>query len=980
MSQKWLYSLCIALVLGLICPSWAQEDPSLVGWWKLDEGGGTTANDSSGNGMNGTLMGDPVWVDGQIKKALQFNGIDQYVEIPHDPLLTVDSEVTVMIWFNTERAIGGTGADWQGLMAKSNSPRSYSLYTHVGNNFHFVGGNGSVSTGTFELNEWTHVAAQVKDGTHQYWINGEDGGTGGAGSVLPGAADTSPVYLGRTGEGLASRAFLGMLDDARVYNRALSQEEIAIAMLGDSSGAADFPVPEDGVTDVPREHDLSWTPGESAATRNLYLGTNWEDVNAASADTLVGEGLTTASYDPGRLDFGQTYFWRVDEANGAPDYTVFQGNVWSFEVEPFSYPITSITATASSAHQDTMGPEKTIDGSGMNELGQHSTEATDMWLSGMGDGAPSIQFEFDKVYKLDKALVWNSNQIIESFVGLGAKDVVVEHSLDGAAWTVLDGASQFAQAPGLATYEANTTVDFAGTMARFVRITINAGWGMMPQYGLSEVSFLYIPTAAREPMPADASMVGDIDVLLQWRAGREATSHKVYLGTDAQDLPLLATTTESQVSAGELSYATTYFWSVTEVNDSEDPASHASDVWSFSTPDFGTVDDFDQYNDNCKRIFFAWEDGLGHNGGAEIDNCDVPESNGNGGGSIVGNDQAPFAEKAIVNAGSSQSMPFNYDNSFGPSEASLSLPGQDWTANGIQTLALSFRGATDNTGQLYVKINNSKIVYDGDVNKGLWQQWPIDLSSVGGLQNVNSLTIGVDGASSAGMLYIDDIRLYPLPSELLIPPPPLAGFWNLDEGSGTVAADSSGNGNDGVFVGEPVWVAGQVGSALQFNGVDNYVEVPHHETLTVYHEAAVALWMNPERYNSEGEGWGGIMGKGAPRAYSLFSTSAGNLHFSTGGVGSVSDGTVPLNEWSHVVAMVTGGSHAYYINGQASGGGGSGIVLPGANNSAPVTFGNIDETNRFYQGMLDDVRVYNRALSEEEITWLASGTDLVEMP
>jgi hypothetical protein len=238
----------------------------------------------------------------------------------------------------------------------------------------------------------------------------------------------------------------------------------------------------------------------------------------------------------------------------------------------------------------------------------------------------------------------------------------------------------------------------------------------------------------------------------------------------------------------------------------------------------------------------------------------------------------------------------------------------------------------------------------------------------------------VDGANAAGMLYIDDIRLYPLSSDLLTPPDPLAGFWNLDEGTGTVVADSSGNGNDGVLVGEPVWVAGQVGTALRFDGIDDYVEVPHHETLSVNSEVTVALWMNPERYNSAGEGWGGVMAKGNPRTYSLFTTSDGNLHFSTAGVGSVSTDTVPLNEWSHVAAMVIAGSHAYYINGQASGGGGAGIVLPGLNNTAPVTFGNIDETARFFQGMLDDVRVYNRALSEEEVTWLASGTALVEMP
>jgi len=69
-----------------------------------------------------------------------------------------------------------------------------------------------------------------------------------------------------------------------------------------------------------------------------------------------------------------------------------------------------------------------------------------------------------------------------------------------------------------------------------------------------------------------------------------------------------------------------------------------------------------------------------------------------------------------------------------------------------------------------------------------------------------------------------------------------------------------------------------------------------------------------------------------------------------------------------------GGSHAYFINGVASGGGGAGIVLPGLANTAPLTFGNINETARFYQGMLDEVRVYGRALSPAEVRMLADGT------
>jgi len=427
-----------------------------------------------------------------------------------------------------------------------------------------------------------------------------------------------------------------------------------------------------------------------------------------------------------------------------------------------------------------------------------------MWLSGMGDPAPWIQYDFDKVYKLDALLVWNSNQLVESFVGLGAKDVVIETSVDGAEWTVLEGATLFNQATGSATYTANTSIDFGGILAQAVRITINAGYGFLPQYGLSEVRILYVPTFAREPQPASGSVMASANVELAWRSGREAASSEVYLGTDAADLPLLGTTTESSMTASGLNYSTTYFWSVTEVNEAEAVTAYASDVWSFTTPDYGIVDSFDQYDDNCNRIFFAWEDGLGHNGGEEIDGCDVPASNGNGGGSIVGNDTAPFAEKTIVNAGSTQSLPFNYDNSFGPSEAALSLGGQDWSVSGIQTLSLYFRGETGNTGSLYLKINNTKVTYEGSsggIGRPAWQAWNIELANTGAsLGNVTQLTIGVDGGSAAGMLYIDDIRLYPVIFEagltdITTPGDTVQGVPNDDDWP---AAESPGNAIDDI--------------------------------------------------------------------------------------------------------------------------------------------------------------------------------------
>lgn len=554
------------------------------------------------------------------------------------------------------------------------------------------------------------------------------------------------------------------LDHVRFYEGEYDEEDINL-----KSAYAPNPAPD--ADDVWRDSSLSWTPGEFASTHDVYLGTAFDDVNDASSanpmDVLVSSGQDANSFDPGRLAFGQTYYWRVDEVNSAPDFTVFKGEVWTFTVEPFSIPISGVTATASSSNSDVMGPEKTIDGSGLNELDQHSTTATDMWLSAAGP-APWIQYEFDKTYKLDQLIVWNSNQLIESFLGFGARDVTIEYSVDGATWAALEGPIVFNQATGRDNYEANTFVDFGGVQAKFVRITINAGYGMIPQWGLSEVRFLYIPTRAREPKPADGSTASSANVTLAWRSGREAALSEVYLGTDAANLPQLGTTTENSLAVNALDYSTAYFWSVTEVNNAEAVSAYVGPIWSFVTPDFGVVDDFDQYNDNCERIFFAWLDGLGHSGGEDIDDCDVAPSNGNGGGSIVGNDVAPFAERTIVTTGSRQSMPFNYDNAFGQSEATLTIGGEDWTASGVQTLAIAFYGTADNTGTLYVKINNIKITYDGDASdiaSSIWQPWNIDLTAASGLQNVQSLTIGVDGATAKGMLYFDDIRLYPGPGD-----------------------------------------------------------------------------------------------------------------------------------------------------------------------------------------------------------------------
>ncbi|MHC4683325.1 MAG: discoidin domain-containing protein, partial [Planctomycetota bacterium] len=407
-----------------------------------------------------------------------------------------------------------------------------------------------------------------------------------------------------------------------------------------------------------------------------------------------------------------------------------------------------------------MGPENTINGSGLDENDLHSTDETDMWLSSAEPLGAWIQYEFDKIHKLHQMWVWNYNQTIESILGFGLRDVTIEYSTNGTDYTTLGTTHEFARAPSAAGY-AHDTVDFGGLGAKYVRLTATSNWGgILPQYGLSEVRFLYIPVNATEPYP-DSGATGVVrDVVLGWRAGREAVTHDVYVSTDEQAVidGIAAVVSVAEASHGPLALDldTTHYWKVNEVNEAETITTWESAIWSFTTSDNVVVDDFESYNDldpgdpASKRIFNVWIDGF-----------QVPTN-----GSLVGYENAPFCEQTIVNGGR-QSMPFFYANTGGAaySEAELTLtPAQNWTEARVQVLVVYFRGTEGNTGQLYAKINGTKVAYGGQAgNVALpgWQVWSIDLASSGAsLQSVTKLAVGVDGNGASGTLYFDDIGLY----------------------------------------------------------------------------------------------------------------------------------------------------------------------------------------------------------------------------
>jgi len=200
----------------------------------------------------------------------------------------------------------------------------------------------------------------------------------------------------------------------------------------------------------------------------------------------------------------------------------------------------------------------------------------------------------------------------------------------------------------------------------------------------------------------------------------------------------------------------------------------------------------------------------------------------------------------------------------------------------------------------------------------------------------------------------------------------LMGWWSLDEGSGTLALDWSGHDNNGNLDGGPQWVTGQLGQALAF--ANSRVTVPASGSLTANLFQApftLAAWINPKR---TGNTWQQVF-----RAIKTDGTSNDTLFLNNDGRlswrGRVAatwttlcetlPGVVPANQWTHVAVTGDATNFRIYVNGALSQE--SGFQKTDGTNANYYIGGNPGATAEFYAGMTDDVRIYNKSLTAEEI-------------
>jgi hypothetical protein len=402
---------------------------------------------------------------------------------------------------------------------------------------------------------------------------------------------------------------------------------------------------------------------------------------------------------------------------------------------------------------------------------------------------------------------------------------------------------------------------------------------------------------------------------------------------------------------------------VDEVNSVEDPAVWAGSVQSFTTAGSIPVDDMESYKNAAGYyIFEAWVDGYQIN-----DN-----------GSLVGVGSDFEAEKTIVHGGS-QSLPMFYgDLGIANSWATRAIETpKDWSQYGVKSLSLYFHGSTINTGgQLYLKVNDTKVPYVGlsdALQREQWVFWAIDLSKVNtNIQNVTSLTIGVEGAGASGMLYVDDIQLYPLLPEVLEPVIPDDGDPNLAayyEFEGNVN-DSQGNyPGTGTVEGNPVYSIGKTGQALSFDGVYYIVNTFAQDVL--WSAYSVSLWVKTDIFNQAV--YSGLFNNNSLSAdFQIDVDGFDSYRYAgskTGLMGPVS------SDWVHLGVSCDGSQTDLYYNG----------LFVRTLAAADTNFGQISVgvnrgLNLPFVGTIDDVRVYNRVLSIAEVAGMAGLTESVQKP
>ena len=749
MYRKLIWPLFYVLILVWAGTTIAADDPSLVIYYDFEGfGNNSIVLDKSGKGHDATVVDDVSGLTGagiRNSEACRVIGDGSYLDLDGLNFPTEDiptTAFTLAYWVKPENT-GGTQTIFSALAAPHSwchggYIRNNQYHAHVGdiNNNYII----NAYEGTVEYGAWHHMALTWELVPGEYgggamYIDGELVAEYGNEFVeAPPGVEAADNWEGgaRIGRDVDdSWQFNGLLDDFFVFKRALSQDEIIKLMQGVESPIAYGPTPADGSILTDTFVTLGWYSGENAVSHDIYVGDNYNDVYNGTGDTFRGNqienfyiaGFSGYAYPDGLVP-GMTYYWRIDEVNEADPNSPWKGDLWSFSVPP-----------------KTAYNPVPADGAEFVDL-----DTTLSWTAGFGGKMHNIYIgtDFDEVNDANEGISQGTTKYTPQQLEPGKVYY----------WRVDED-------DGLATYKGDV-------------------WSFTT------------PGAVGNPVPANGAVDVKITATLSWTAADSAASHEVYFGTDKNTVRNADKNSPEYKGSkalgaesydpGKLPLNATYYWRIDEVDNLG--GTQKGPLWSFTTADFISIDDFEDYNAGENQIWYTWQDGLGY---GTPDN--PPYSIGNGTGSAVGDETTPsYCEETVIHGGK-QSMPVVYDNNkqgyaYYSEVTKILSYTRNWTDDGVGELTIWFRGKSNNDAEpLYVAISNSTgnpvVVYNDNAaatQAGVWTEWVIELKTFADqgidLTDVDRIVIGVGTQGNlttpggSGKMFFDDIRLYRLPEAI----------------------------------------------------------------------------------------------------------------------------------------------------------------------------------------------------------------------
>jgi hypothetical protein len=471
-------------------------------------------------------------------------------------------------------------------------------------------------------------------------------------------------------------------------------------VAGNRAGA---PKPSNGSIHPDTWANISWLPGPTAISHDVYFSDNFEDVNSGAESAFVGN--QTANFlvvgfpgfaSPEGLVPGTTYYWRVDEIDA--EGKVHRGVVWNFSIPPKTayFPVPA-------------------------------------------DGAEAVA--------PDVGLSWTE--------GYGAKLHTVYF---GETFNEVDNATG-GSPQGTLTYRPGT-LKFAKTyywrVDEFDVVETHKGdvWSFTTEGAVSN------------PNPANGAVDVSQTPVLSWVSGVNADTHEVYFGTDPSALELKGSGNLGSESyePGQLEWDTTYYWRIDEANNTSPDSPWTGPLWSFTTANFLIIDDMESYNDinegepGSNRIYLAWVDGFDDpTNGSTVGHLDPPFAEQ----TIVhsGNQSMPFTYDNSVGKSEATLTLTSNRNWTVKGVETLTIWYAGSASNAPETMyvvlnesaVVSSANPDAAQAETWTRWNiDLQAFADQGVN----------------LTNVSSITLGLGNranptAGGSGMLFFDDIRLHP---------------------------------------------------------------------------------------------------------------------------------------------------------------------------------------------------------------------------